>query len=432
MFRFACGCSSDELCRGSIIHMVRTENIYELRLFDRPLLLFSFGSEVPVRLLEWDDRALPLMPAGLTLTDEGLWKWLSSRAIPQNRKFATELCRTLGLSVNDRSGILEISYGLSLNDSYWIVPEGFTGSFEQHNLFENGFSLVLAAVAYTGVISDMHGLTPSTPELTTNGNLRKAWRIADNGDRVLYKGASGTCAEYGEARVEYLASQVACALGLNAVEYGLSQWGETLDGSNGLDNSTSDVCSTCKCFCSPEISYMPQALAFDQSSHTQAVKTYLAWESDYFESYASMMVFDALIYNTDRHLTNFGILRDSRSGEYLGCAPLFDNRRSLFFNLHFDQVDDFAIETQFVLPSWAQVTFDEQAGRLIGPIQKEQLLRLAHFEFANCPEHPFPEVFLSKLSAFIRRRAEELVELPTVSRDKLKEAAGDALDQPGA
>lgn len=84
-----------------------------------------------------------------------------------------------------------------------------------------------------------------------------------------------------------------------------------------------------------------------------------------------MMVFDALIYNTDRHLTNFGVLRNSRTGELLDMAPVFDNGRSLFFNLAFDQVDSFPNEAQFVLPSWPQVTFDEQAARLIGPRQKE-------------------------------------------------------------
>ena len=63
-----------------------------------------------------------------------------------------------------------------------------------------------------------------------------------------------------------------------------------------------------------------------------------------------MMVFDALIYNTDRHLTNFGVLRNSRTGELLDMAPVFDNGRSLFFNLAFDQVDSFPNEAQFVLP----------------------------------------------------------------------------------
>lgn len=424
--------------------MVRTDDIFELRLFDRPLLRFSFGEDDPAVLHEWDASAEALMPLGLTLTNEGLWRWLSTRAIPQNRRFATELCRSLGLSANDRSGILAVSRGLSLNDSYWIVPAGSTETFAECNLYENGFSSVLAAVAYTGVVSDQRGLTPSTPELTTNGNLRKAWRIEADGTRRLYKGSSDDRGEFGEARAEFLASQVAEAMGLDAVRYGLTRWrkGEigavgdrgakmaeaTAEGgvpssadsailSGGTD--AANVCCTCDCFCTPEVSYVPQALAFGQSSHTAAVKSYLRWELGHFERYASMMVFDALIYNTDRHLTNFGVLRNSRTGKLLGMAPVFDSGRSLFFNHVFDQVETFQTEAQFVLPSWPQVTFDEQAARLIGSQQIGELEKLANFEFANSAEVPFPEAFLRSLSAFIRRRAEQLAALPPVSREEL-------------
>lgn len=389
--------------------MVRTDDIYELRLFDRPLVRFSFGEDDPVLLREWDASAEGLMPLGLELTDEGLWRWLSTRAIPQNRRFATELCRSLGLSTNDRSGILAVSKALSLNDSYWIAPANSEDAFAACNLFDNGFSSVLAAVAYTGVVSDQRGLTPATPELTTNGNLRKAWRIEEDGVRRLYKGSSDDHGEYGEARAEFLASQIAEAMGLNAVHYGLARW----------DAATQNVCCTCDCFCTPEVSYVPQALAFGQSSHTAAVKSYLRWGLPHFEDYASMMVFDALIYNTDRHLTNFGVLRNSRTGELLDMAPVFDNGRSLFFNLAFDQVDSFPNEAQFVLPSWPQVTFDEQAARLIGPRQKEQLTALGDFSFANCEQHPFPEIFLEKLAGHVRRRAEELATLPDVSQEEL-------------
>lgn len=396
--------------------MIRSADIYELRLFDRTLVRFSFGEDEPAMLHEYDREAEGLLPAGLRLSDEGLWHWLSTRALPQNRRFATELCRSLGLSVNDRSGILAVSRGLSLNDSYWIVPEGCDDSFADCNLYENGFSSVLAAVAYTGVVSDQRGLAPATPELTTNGNLRKAWRIESDGTRRLCKGSTDARSEYGEARAEFLASQVAEAMGLDAVRYGLSRW----------DDASAGVCSTCDCFCSTEVSYVPQALAFGQSSHTSAAKSYLLWGFDHFERYASMMVFDALVYNTDRHLTNFGVLRASRTGEYLRCAPMFDNGRSLFFNLAFDQVGSFDVETRFVLPSWSQVTFDEQAHRLMGEVQIEQLNRLAAFEFVNCDAHPFPEAFLQGLSAFVRRRAEELASFVPVSREALLEVAQSA------
>ena len=41
------------------------------------------------------------------------------------------------------------------------------------------------------------------------------------------------------------------------------------------------------------------------------------------------------------------------------------------------------------------------------------------FSFANCEQHPFPEIFLEKLAGHVRRRAEELATLPDVSREEL-------------
>jgi len=39
---------------------------------------------------------------------------------------------------------------------------------------------------------------------------------------------------------------------------------------------------------------------------------------------ATMIALDAIIGNIDRHTGNFGFLRDSNTGKYLGMAPLFD------------------------------------------------------------------------------------------------------------
>ena len=54
------------------------------------------------------------------------------------------------LSLIDTKGIIDVCKGLSLNDSYWIVPENFDGRFADFNLYENRFSQTLSLVAYTG------------------------------------------------------------------------------------------------------------------------------------------------------------------------------------------------------------------------------------------------------------------------------------------
>ena len=76
--------------------------------------------------------------------------WLQHRVIPKNRAFVHEILQTIGLSINDTKGIIDVCKGLSLNDSYWIVPENFDGRFADFNLYENRFSQTLSLVAYTG------------------------------------------------------------------------------------------------------------------------------------------------------------------------------------------------------------------------------------------------------------------------------------------
>ena len=57
---------------------------------------------------------------------EGLITWLKHRVIPKNRAFVDEILYALGSSHNDTKGIIDISKGMSLNDSYWMVRKAFT------------------------------------------------------------------------------------------------------------------------------------------------------------------------------------------------------------------------------------------------------------------------------------------------------------------
>lgn len=49
-----------------------------------------------------------------------------------------------------------------------------------------------------------------------------------------------------------------------------------------------------------------------------------------------MTLTDFAILNTDEHLMNFGILRDSNSLKYIGMAPIFDSGNSMTFKTSID------------------------------------------------------------------------------------------------
>ena len=157
-------------------------NRYELRLYDTTLLTFSLEEQgiegLTACVLSINDENKSLLPLDLNPSGDEMVPWLRRRVIPKNRTFVEEILKTLQLSVNNTKGIIDVCKGLSLNDSYWIVPQGFEETFAAYNLYENRFSEILSLVAYTGVGQTPKAFTTS-PELTTNGrnhceNLQRA------------------------------------------------------------------------------------------------------------------------------------------------------------------------------------------------------------------------------------------------------------------
>lgn len=47
------------------------------------------------------------------------------------------------------------------------------------------------------------------------------------------------------------------------------------------------------------------------------------------QEYEKMVLLDALTYNIDRHLYNFGVLRDQATGQVISLAPAYDHNLSL-------------------------------------------------------------------------------------------------------
>ncbi len=169
-------------------------DIYSLRLYDTELMRFSLekrGLEgLVAQVLSVQREKSHLMPLELDVTGTGIIRWLEHRVIPKNRAFVDEILKTLGLGRNDTKGIIDVCKGLSLNDSYWVVPEDFQGTFAQYNLYQNRFSEMLALVAYTGA-GQSHEAFTTSPELTTNGMLPKAWRLLEDGIWLYKGGTSG-------------------------------------------------------------------------------------------------------------------------------------------------------------------------------------------------------------------------------------------------
>lgn len=387
------------------------ENTYNLRIYDENLITFSLGIKglegLKAEILDLNTEKRSLFPLDLEITEEGIVSWLEKRVIPKNRQFVDEILKTLGLSANDTKGIIDVCMGLSLGDSYWVVPEDFEGRFDAYNLYENRFSEALSLVAYTGARGSRDEFSTS-PELTTNGMLRKAWRFIEGDGIYLYKGGTEGGANTGnEPYSEYYACQIAKTMDLPCVSYDLENW-------KGI------LASKCKLFTDKDTSFVPIGRILKKPTLKKCLDYYQSLGEDFYEQMCSMLVFDAVIYNEDRHFGNFGVLRDNHTGKILAPAPIFDNGLSLFnyaMPEDFKELDAYAKTRS----NPYRVSYEEVCREVMGTKQKAQLRKLIGFTFTRHPSMNLPEERLEAIEKQIALRARELLAIPT--RTKVKETS---------
>ncbi|MDR1070140.1 MAG: XRE family transcriptional regulator [Gracilibacteraceae bacterium] len=388
---------------------------YELRLYDAPLLAFELSSGASGQMVNILNVGEPrkLLPLDMDLTGEGVLKWLSRRTIPKNRAYVHNILNTMGLSLRDVKGIIDVCKGLSLGDSDWVTPAGFPGKYAEYNLYENRFSEALALTALTGesLSEEKAQMIRTSPEFTTNGMLPKAWRY-QNGKIILFKG--GIWRQYAstpdplEPYSEYYAAQIADAMGMQPVKYGLSRWKGVLG-------------CTCALFTDIDTAYVPMASIVRRHGdiapaqyYTVCGEWFKAFDREHgtslFDYFASTLVFDSLILNEDRHLGNFGVLRDNRSGEIVGSAPIFDNGISLFNYSSIQELRRLDTHRQ-AYANYFKQSFDAQASEFGGELQKEQLARLSSFKFKKHSRYNWDAERMEIIQGYIRQRAGELMEI---------------------
>ena len=362
---------------------------------DKELLRFEWIEPQGVHVVSVNDaerKFLPLEMKGVA-NDESLWTWLTRRIVPKHRHYIQTMLGNLGIFHRDTKPIIEICKGLSLNDVYWVVPDGFPGKWKDFNLYDNGFSKTLAVMAFTGGCRgefDAERESSSSPEFTTNGMLAKCWRRRD-GHVMLYKGGTEGAANFGfEPYSEFYAAQLAEALGLDHVSYGLEKFKGRL-------------CSTCPLFTSDKIGFVPagRIMSLDEALTESR--------------FADIFFFDALIFNTDRHLGNFGYLIDNDKNEIVGVAPIFDNGYGLFSLAMYSpghRYDEFGDLRKFI-GRIAPALYEKWLGFAGGVTQemRKRLEGLRGFRFKRHKYYNLPVDRLQKIEGFLQKRCAAILEL---------------------
>ena len=369
---------------------------YILKHKDAPVLRFRLLENIatPVVHITWTTDKTQLLPLDLLPGDEGLGYWLRGRTIPKNRAFVNNFLSKCGLSINRPMDIISVSKGLSLNDVYWVVEDAFEGTYQKYNLYENNFSNILALIAFTGYGSSLRSSLMSSPEFTTTGMLPKCWRRI-SGKIYLYKGGTSGASNTGfEPQSEYYASQVAEAMGIHAVAYRLTRW-------KGM------LCSACELFTSRDYSYLPVGRLVRSGGMKAVLELYQALGPEFVDALNEMLVFDAVICNTDRHFGNFGVLVDNATNQIAGPAPLFDHGNSLFNLAGREDLSSEAALDAYVATLLPQTyeDFAAEARRFMTDKNREQLRRLLTYRLKKSPRYNVPEDRYKLISGQIQKRA---------------------------
>ncbi|MDR1422537.1 MAG: hypothetical protein LBI64_06720 [Coriobacteriales bacterium] len=370
-----------------------------LKIYDLDLLKFTPGKDVNGDIACHIDKVYEenrdRLPLDLKLSDEGLAQWLRRRAIPKNRAYVQNLLAKMGLNIKETLGIIDICYGLSLNDSYWVTPSVFDKSFAQCNLFENNFDEFVAEVAFSGMGS-FSGPTPrSSPEFTTGGMLAKAWRRRDDGIYLYKSGTTGFANAGKEPYSEYYAAQIAEVLGYRHTLYDLEVWKEML-------------CSTCKLWTDIDLSFIPIGWLVTAGGLSAVVDYYDKLGKSFMQEFTNMLIFDAIVANEDRHYGNFGLLIDSHTNHIISTAPIFDNGLSLLWS----GLEDDLINWRDFLATRLPKAYDDYIGTARTYMDAEDVVRIKRligFEFQRHPQHNLPEERLTSLEQMVQGQVQKLL-----------------------
>ena len=268
------------------------------------------------------------LPLGGNIDSDTLRKWWQRRAVPISQGNIMKILEKAGLSTTQN--YLVKNLGLSLSDHYWIKPLDMALGWKDVSLFTNEFRDPVGDMQMNdgkGEVVDLPAYAFS-PSSSLQGDLKKKWIISDS-KRYLIKGNHGSNSQ--ESLNEVVATLLHKKQGTQSyVSY------DTVP----LEQIPHLGC-ICECFTSDRLEFIP---AYDiveskkkpndlsmyehfisacdaHGLHENATRPFLEYQ----------ILTDYILTNIDRHLRNFGVLRDTDTLQFVAMAPIFDSGNSMFW-----------------------------------------------------------------------------------------------------
>jgi hypothetical protein len=250
-----------------------------------------------------------------------LAQWWDERGIPASRERYQAVMAEIGVAGKNR--LLLDCKGLSLTDHYWVSNENETAKWKDVNFYENDFDQGVGGLFFNRKKPDGN-YNRLTPDISSDGNLRKRWEAGKNGSRVLIK--AGKSPYMQEPANEAVASLLCKRLGIPHVSYTMEfEDGEPVSKCPNMTDADTEFIEAVRVYYTKEPSYFEN----NKYKHYCACAQGLGVKNN-TEMLDRMIILDYLILNHDRHFKNFGVLRNSQTLNSVIAAPVFDSGSSLF------------------------------------------------------------------------------------------------------
>lgn len=342
------------------------KNMYILMHRDDPVVMVEIDqlSGAMLRIVKPKEREL--LPLGGCMDADMLRKWWQRRAVPIGQGKIRHILHSLGIP--SPQSYLVKNLGLSLTDHYWIKPTELEVAWADINLFTNEFRDPVGDLQFDESDGTMTMLQENmfSPSSSVQGELRKKWIIAD-GKRCLIKGNHGGNSQ--ESLNEVVATLIhRKQAAFPHVMYSAVKLGEQ-----------SQICCFCESFTSENVEFIPAIDVVDSQKKANSVSMYEHFiricvehgleEKDVRSFMEYQILADFVLTNIDRHLNNFGVLRDTETLRFVGMAPIFDSGNSMFWqNPLIPEGDDL---TEVEVNS-----FRRKEHQLLGYVQDRKLLQI--------------------------------------------------------
>ena len=304
------------------------EKLYSLMHRDEPVCAISIDT-VSGAILRVSKPVNPeLLPLGGSIDSAMMKKWWQRRAVPAGQGKIQHILEQMGIATPQE--YLVKNLGLSLTDHYWIKPLDMELGWEDINLFTNDFRDPVGDMQFGLAPDAIYNLPANafSPSSSTQGDLTKKWIIAD-GKRCLVKGNHGGNSQ------ESLNEVAATLLHQKQGKVPYVSYSTMRSGDN------QQIYCVCESFTSDEVELIPAIDIVDSKKKDNGMSMYEHFihvctkhgmdEGTVRTFLEYQILADFVLTNTDRHLNNFGVLRNARTLEFIGMAPIFDSGNSMFW-----------------------------------------------------------------------------------------------------